>query len=362
MTKEQYNFVNIRRLLTEGFSDQELRDLCFDVPGFRPVYKDIGAGTSKTEIVAKLLEHAEQKLQVDTLLALAKELNPARYEAHKPYYLTDSTPTLQKQLANTFPHTPPQPPPSVNPQPQRKPLPWAQIVIPETGEVVSGWLLQVLRDPVWQGIAGVVAILAFIVVLYQIGVPALLWPKPTPTSTPTLTPTWTLTPSATPTITYTPTSTPSPTPTPWRLTSANTFTYNDSVWASITSEAASDPDRPNAIKLTFNNPVTNSYCGWGINLGGFDASKKSALSFWIKGEKGGERFGVGIKDFTTQSGNEPKVPPLTASATWQHVSIPLSKFQEIKRQNLSTLEGLSLGFTYDLGSGTIYVDRFVFEP
>jgi len=208
-------------------------------------------------------------------------------------------------------------------------------------------------------------LVALITLVGTLGAPVMtewaktLFPTAIAMATITRTPIATLTPTATPAATHTP---PLPTPTPWALTSANTFTYNDSVWASITLEAAPDPDRPTAIKLTFNNPVAGSYCGWGINLGGFDASKKSSLSFWVRGEKGGERFGVGIKDFTTQSGDEPKVPPLTASTTWQRVSVPLSKFQEIKQQNLSALEGLSLGFTYDLGSGIIYVDGFIFEP
>jgi hypothetical protein len=100
MTQELYHFANIRKLLTDGFNDQELRNLCFDVPGFRPVYEDLTTGTSKGEIVAKLLEHAEKTLQVDILLARAKELNRARYEAYQPYYLANTTSTLQEQPAN----------------------------------------------------------------------------------------------------------------------------------------------------------------------------------------------------------------------------------------------------------------------
>jgi hypothetical protein len=99
MTQELYHYSNIRKLLTLGFSDDELRALCFDVPGLRPVYEDLAANTGKSEIVAKLLEHAEKTLQIDTLLALARELNPARYKEHQPYYLADSTSALQEQVA-----------------------------------------------------------------------------------------------------------------------------------------------------------------------------------------------------------------------------------------------------------------------
>ena len=67
---------------------------------------------------------------------------------------------------------------------------------------------------------------------------------------------------------------------------------------------------------------------------------------------------VGIKDLHTNSGDEPKVQQ-TTSTEWQPVSILLEEF---KGQDLSSLENLSLGFTHELGSGTIYVDGFTFSP
>jgi uncharacterized protein YjbI with pentapeptide repeats len=97
---ELYNLPNIRELLTNGFNDAELRALCFDLPGFRPVYDQLAQNTGKAEIVAKLMEHAEKTLQLDTLLALAKERNPARYEKHQPYYQGDPIPLLQKQVVD----------------------------------------------------------------------------------------------------------------------------------------------------------------------------------------------------------------------------------------------------------------------
>lgn len=97
---ELYNLPNIRELLTNGFSDTKLRALCFDLPGFRPVYDQLAQNTGTAEIVAKLLEHAEKTLQLDTLLALAKERNPARYEKHEPYYTNNPVPALQKQVSD----------------------------------------------------------------------------------------------------------------------------------------------------------------------------------------------------------------------------------------------------------------------
>jgi hypothetical protein len=80
-----YNLNNIRQLLTKGFSDTELRDFCFDRPEFREVYDQLAETSGKTQIVARLIEHADQHLLFDTLLAWAKERNPTRYQRHRPY-------------------------------------------------------------------------------------------------------------------------------------------------------------------------------------------------------------------------------------------------------------------------------------
>lgn len=77
----------------------------------------------------------------------------------------------------------------------------------------------------------------------------------------------------------------------------------------------------------------------------------------MRGENGGEQFEVSIKDLITPSGQEPKVAQV-ALDTWQQVSIPLEKFEG---QNTSSLENLSLSFTYESGGGTIYVDQFDFS-
>lgn len=82
----RYKLENIRALLTEGFTDEELRRLCYDVPNFRPVYNQLAWNTGKAEIVDRLLEYSEQKKQLDALLELIKERNPARFEEHQPYH------------------------------------------------------------------------------------------------------------------------------------------------------------------------------------------------------------------------------------------------------------------------------------
>ncbi len=85
-----YDLGKIRTLLTEGFSDEELRTLAFDEPGFKPVFHQLAHRTGKTEIVSHLLEHAGHTAQFDQLLAWAKSHNPAQYAVHEPYFYDDS--------------------------------------------------------------------------------------------------------------------------------------------------------------------------------------------------------------------------------------------------------------------------------
>lgn len=83
---ESYNLTNIRTLLTEGFTGEELRRMCYDVPDFRPVYNNLVQSTGKSMIIDMIIEHAEQKLLMEELLDWARECNPNRYDRHKPYY------------------------------------------------------------------------------------------------------------------------------------------------------------------------------------------------------------------------------------------------------------------------------------
>jgi hypothetical protein len=90
----RYNLGNIRDLLIEGFTDQELRWLCYDEPDFRPVHDELSPNIGTGEIVSRLIEYAERRLLMERLLALAKELNPARYDRHQPYYHAPEKPSI----------------------------------------------------------------------------------------------------------------------------------------------------------------------------------------------------------------------------------------------------------------------------
>lgn len=77
-----YILRNIRTLLTEGFSDRELRRFCYDTPEFRPAYDELADLTGKAAIIDALLEYADRSLLLDRVLAWAKAAKPARYELY----------------------------------------------------------------------------------------------------------------------------------------------------------------------------------------------------------------------------------------------------------------------------------------
>src|SRR5262245_30128623 len=94
---KQYNLRKIRALLNDGFSEEELRILCFDVLAFRPIYSQLAKANRKTDIIQQLLEYAEQKELIEILLDQAKGANPAKYEIYYPYEVTTSS-TISKSV------------------------------------------------------------------------------------------------------------------------------------------------------------------------------------------------------------------------------------------------------------------------
>lgn len=79
MGQPTYKLRNIRKLLTTAFTDEELRQLCYDEPKFRPVYEQFSAGMSKDQIVHRLLEYCERKGLLGDLLEIIEEEVPAAY-------------------------------------------------------------------------------------------------------------------------------------------------------------------------------------------------------------------------------------------------------------------------------------------
>lgn len=84
----QYNLANIRKMFKGCFSAQELRNFCFDMDEFQPVYETFAENTDKTVIIQKILEHAKTRSLFEILLNWAKENNPECYTLHEPYHST----------------------------------------------------------------------------------------------------------------------------------------------------------------------------------------------------------------------------------------------------------------------------------
>ncbi|MCD6460321.1 hypothetical protein J7L67_06600 [bacterium] len=125
--------------------------------------------------------------------------------------------------------------------------------------------------------------------------------------------------------------------------------------------------RGKALKMEWEN--LGGWCGWYTLLDGLDASNYNALTFWVKGAKGGERFDVGLADSLMQ---ELEIDAKYVGAVtfflkkgittqWQKVKIPLSRVgADI---NISSLGSLVFWFRYENpeGSSVIYIDDIMLE-
>jgi Cdc6-like AAA superfamily ATPase len=68
---------DIRRFLTEAFSDEEITTLCFDQ--FRPVYDTFAGGMTKGQKIQLLIEHCERRDEWSTLLSALQRERPRQF-------------------------------------------------------------------------------------------------------------------------------------------------------------------------------------------------------------------------------------------------------------------------------------------
>jgi hypothetical protein len=68
---------DVRRFLTDAFSDEEITTLCFDQ--FRPVYENFSTGMSKGQKIQLLLEHCERRDEWPVLLPFLQRERPQRF-------------------------------------------------------------------------------------------------------------------------------------------------------------------------------------------------------------------------------------------------------------------------------------------
>lgn len=103
----------------------------------------------------------------------------------------------------------------------------------------------------------------------------------------------------------------------------------------------------------------------------FDASPYTKLTFWVKGEKGGENFKIGMADrHWEEVGDSVKseeigvylTPKNQITTDWQKASIPLEAFF-IDMKEIASISVCFEGdcFPESKGNGIVYIDELAFE-
>lgn len=108
------------------------------------------------------------------------------------------------------------------------------------------------------------------------------------------------------------------------------------------------------------------WCGYYNLLAGIDVSAFNTLSFWVKGEVGGEPFDIGLSDQRMQDlgidavyvGSVNNFLPKGVTRGWQEVKVPLTKIaSEI---DLTSMGSFVLSFRYE-GKGRVYLEDIMFK-
>ena len=118
-----------------------------------------------------------------------------------------------------------------------------------------------------------------------------------------------------------------------------------------------------SLRLEYNKE--GGWCGWYTLLNGIDVSRHNALTFWVKGEHGGERFDIGLADDSMQDleidasyiGPVNAFIPGGVKTEWQKVRIPLQSLRS--DLNLTRMGSLVLWFRYE-GKGAVQIDDVAF--
>lgn len=120
------------------------------------------------------------------------------------------------------------------------------------------------------------------------------------------------------------------------------------------------------------NKQTEGFCGMWIHLfdfrepghGYFDTRRYEYLSFWVRGEKGGEDFVVQMadqewieKEDSVRVGSIRQFLPEGITTDWQEVLIPLASLRNLDRQRIG---GLTFNFN-TTGQHTVYIDDLSFK-
>ncbi len=111
---------------------------------------------------------------------------------------------------------------------------------------------------------------------------------------------------------------------------------------------------------------SGGWCGWYTLLNGIDVSRHNALTFWVKGEQGGERFDIGFADEKMQEleidavyvGPIMAFLPKGVTTEWQLVKIPMHSLRS--DLDLTRMGSLVFWFRYE-GKGAVQIDDVSFS-
>jgi hypothetical protein len=109
------------------------------------------------------------------------------------------------------------------------------------------------------------------------------------------------------------------------------------------------------------------WCGWYTLLNNIDITPYNTLSFWVKGEKGGEKFDIGLADGRMQDLEIDAfflgcvtsfVPDGFVSTEWKEVKVPLARASS--EIDMTRMGSMVLWFKYG-GEGRIYLEDIKFK-
>ena len=91
----EYNTAEVRKLIVEAFSDEELRAFCFD--NFPPVYAQISDAITKTMVAQLLIEYCSRYGKMKPLLDMVRDVNPYQFDRHRSSFFK---PTLESNRSS----------------------------------------------------------------------------------------------------------------------------------------------------------------------------------------------------------------------------------------------------------------------
>ncbi len=80
-SQSSHDTATIRKLVTEGLSDEELDNLCMD--HFPKIWEQFSSGMSKPQKVNRLIEYCNRHDRMPYLLNLIEEANPEKYAVYE---------------------------------------------------------------------------------------------------------------------------------------------------------------------------------------------------------------------------------------------------------------------------------------